>query len=118
MLNAGITDIAAEGERKIKHMARPRPGGVFHSAQYAGAHGYRQSGRYFRGVEGKLDRPLHGIVHDSNAIYGPWLEGTGSRNQTTRFKGYAMFRRTTQQLERESSGILQKRVQKSLGRLG
>lgn len=25
-------------------------------------------------------------------IYGPWLEGTGSRNATTRFKGYHTFR--------------------------
>lgn len=25
-------------------------------------------------------------------IYGPWLEGTGSRNRTTRFKGYFTFR--------------------------
>lgn len=25
-------------------------------------------------------------------IYGPWLEGTGSRNATTRFKGYRTFR--------------------------
>jgi hypothetical protein len=24
--------------------------------------------------------------------YGPWLEGVGSRNQTTRFKGYHAFR--------------------------
>jgi hypothetical protein len=29
-------------------------------------------------------------------IYGPWLEGTGSRNATTRFKGYASFRRAAQ----------------------
>jgi len=38
------------------------------------------------------------IVWDSDVIYGPWLEGLGSRNQTTRFKGYHTFRRVTQQL--------------------
>src|SRR5688572_18699988 len=32
-------------------------------------------------------------VHDSNVIYGAWLEGVGSRNRTTRFKGYHTFRR-------------------------
>lgn len=38
-------------------------------------------------------------VDDSGVIYGPWLEGTGSRNfPNTRFKGYAMFRRATQYL--------------------
>jgi hypothetical protein len=38
-------------------------------------------------------------VDDSGVIYGPWLEGVGSRNfPTTRFRGYAMFRRATQYL--------------------
>lgn len=33
------------------------------------------------------------VVHDSGVIYGPWLEGTGSRNApVTRFKGYHAFR--------------------------
>lgn len=36
------------------------------------------------------------IVHDRGIIYGPWLEGVGSRNLTTRFKGYASLRRAYQ----------------------
>lgn len=118
ILNDAITDVAVDGERMVKGMAEPSPKGVFHTAAYAGAHGYRQSGDYHRDIHGELQSSLHGIIHDSNAIYGPWLEGTGSRNQTTRFKGYAMFRRTTQQLERKAPDILQKRVTKSLRRLG
>lgn len=39
-------------------------------------------------------------VNDGGVIYGPWLEGVGSRNRTTRFKGYATFRRTYQEFER------------------
>lgn len=40
------------------------------------------------------------IVTDSNVIYGPWLEGVGSRNYpTTRFKGYHTFRYVTQGLK-------------------
>lgn len=35
-------------------------------------------------------------VDDGDVIYGPWLEGTGSRNKTTRFKGYWTFRYVTQ----------------------
>ncbi len=35
-------------------------------------------------------------VNDSGVIYGPWLEGTGSRNRTTRFRGYWTFRFVTQ----------------------
>ncbi len=39
-------------------------------------------------------------IRDNNAVYGPWLEGTGSRNApTTRFPGYHSFRRATQQVE-------------------
>ncbi len=38
-------------------------------------------------------------VDDNGVIYGPWLEGVGSRNfPNTRFRGYAMFRRATQYL--------------------
>ena len=37
------------------------------------------------------------LITDSGIVYGPWLEGTGSRNwPKTRFRGYAIFRRTTQ----------------------
>lgn len=38
-------------------------------------------------------------VNDGGIIYGPWLEGVGSRNQTTRFKGYATFRRVTARVQ-------------------
>lgn len=40
------------------------------------------------------------VVTSDLATYGPWLEGTGSRNQTTRFKGYHGFRKAAQQLQR------------------
>lgn len=45
-----------------------------------------------------ISRPGFATVHDSNVIYGNWLEGTSSRNATTRFKGYANFRRVTQNI--------------------
>ncbi len=38
------------------------------------------------------------VIHDRGIVYGPWLEGVGRRNATTRFKGYHMFRRTWQAL--------------------
>jgi hypothetical protein len=42
-------------------------------------------------------------VNDSNLIYGPWLEGTGSRNAPkTRFKGYSTFRKVSQRMQREA----------------
>jgi hypothetical protein len=45
------------------------------------------------------------LVHDRGVIYGPWLEGTGSRNRTTRFKGYASFRRAAQTLEAKAGAL-------------
>lgn len=45
------------------------------------------------------------LVTSDNATYGPWLEGTGSRNETTRFKGYNGFRRAAQELDRTADGI-------------
>lgn len=33
-------------------------------------------------------------------VYGPWLEGVGSRNNTTRFKGYHAFRKAADALDR------------------
>ena len=41
------------------------------------------------------------VIHDRGIVYGDWLAGVSSRNQTTRFKGYAHWRRTFQWLEQE-----------------
>lgn len=41
-----------------------------------------------------------GRVHDSNVIYGNWLEGTSPRNAATRFKGYRNFRRVTANIDK------------------
>lgn len=38
-------------------------------------------------------------------VYGPWLEGVGSRNETTRFKGYRAFRKAAMALENRIEGI-------------
>ena len=38
-------------------------------------------------------------------VYGPWLEGVGSRNNTTRFKGYHAFRKAAMALERRIEGM-------------
>jgi hypothetical protein len=49
-------------------------------------------------------------VNDSGVIYGPWLEGTGSRNYPrTRFKGYHTFRSVTQDLEQHLAGPVAER---------
>lgn len=45
------------------------------------------------------------LVTTDIASYGPWLEGVGSRNDTTRFKGYHGFRIAGQELDRVAGVI-------------
>jgi hypothetical protein len=45
------------------------------------------------------------LIHDNDIIYGSWLEGTSSRNRTTRFKGYWLWRKMREELE-ERSGLI------------
>lgn len=56
-------------------------------------------------------------VNDSDSVYGPWLTGTGSRNATTRFKGYQHWRRTRQDVERQAARIGNMVVQRNIRRL-
>lgn len=58
------------------------------------------------------------VVHDRGVVYGPWLEGTGSRNRTTRFKGYHSFRKATQQLQAEVPGLVAPILARHLAKLG
>lgn len=46
-------------------------------------------------------------VTTSEAAYGPWLEGHGSRNATTRFKGYFGFERAASELDQQAQGIVE-----------
>ena len=56
-------------------------------------------------------------VNDDGIVYGPWLEGTGSRNRTTRFKGYATFRVVKSLLDVQSAQIAQRELPRYLARM-
>ena len=66
------------------------------------------------------DRPgaAEARVHDRGVVYGPWLEGVSSRNQTTRFKGYHSFRLATQDLERRVPDLAGAAVRRHLAAMG
>jgi hypothetical protein len=75
------------------------------------------TGRYQSGIRSEA----HGLsadVTDGGIIYGPWLEGVGSRNRTTRFKGYATFRRVCQALKRSAVPIARPVVDRYVRKLG
>jgi hypothetical protein len=60
---------------------------------------------------------LTAIVHDQGCIYGPWLEGVGSRNATTRFKGYRHWRTTRAELASRVDTIVGPTVDRHVDRL-
>lgn len=58
------------------------------------------------------------VTNDHGSVYGPWLEGTGSRNApVTRFKGYAAARRATVTVDRKAKQLAQPYVDKWVGRI-
>jgi hypothetical protein len=56
-------------------------------------------------------------VTDGGIVYGPWLAGTSSRNQSTRFKGYSHWRRATQRLQQQAPGIAGHVIAQAIGGL-
>lgn len=56
-------------------------------------------------------------VNDSGTVYGPWLEGTGSRNAKSRFKGYWHWRRARADVERQAVRIANQTIARNIGRL-
>lgn len=77
----------------------------------------KQTPVYRLRVEAKEDRPGWKIW-DQRMVYGPWLEGTGSRNRTTRFKGYRTARITTAKLNKMSKDVAVPIVARYIGEVG
>lgn len=57
-------------------------------------------------------------IWDQRMVYGPWLEGTGSRNKTTKFKGYRTFRITVIFIQDRANIISPNIVAKYIGDMG
>lgn len=74
------------------------------------------TGRYESSIqtERRMDTNL---ITDGGMVYGPWLEGVGSRNSTSRFKGYATFRQIGPEVERLSQQIAEATLEQHLGGL-
>lgn len=74
------------------------------------------TGYYESRVEAQVG-PDRNYVDDSGVVYGPWLEGVSSRNQTTRFRGYATFRRVRQELEDQADRVVADETARLIRRL-
>lgn len=64
------------------------------------------------------DGPSGWKIHDQGVIYGPWLEGVGSRNRTTRFKGYSIYRKSVAEIQRHMDNIAEQEIAGALRRVG
>lgn len=50
--------------------------------------------------------------------WAPWLEGTSTRNSSTGFKGYRLFRKTRLSLQRKAVDVGQRVMRRYIGDLG
>jgi hypothetical protein len=103
------------GESHLHTLATFRPRGVFKTPGQAGR--AASTGNYRRNIHG-VRRNLLGHIHDNRVEYGPWLEGTGSRNKTTRFKGYHLWRQTNQMIQRKIPGMLKVHIKRAIKEIG
>ena len=73
--------------------------------------GYYQSNISYTG-----DNPA--TISDNRVVYGPWLEGVGSRNSpVTRFPGYHTFRKATPALDRVALNTANQVIQRFIARM-
>lgn len=104
------------GEERLNTILRPAPAGVFLSVSEA-RRGKASKGHYRRNINGRAQGP-RGVIDDSGVVYGPWLEGISPRNSTTRFKGYASFRRTGDWLDSKAMGVARAEAARTVQALG
>ena len=114
-VDRAIAELVQLGEQRLDMLLRPRPAGVYLSVSEA-KKGQASTGHYRRSIHAVASH-RHGLITDGGVVYGPWLEGVSSRNDRTRFKGYASFRRVGQTLERDARRVLQAHVDKAVAEL-
>lgn len=54
-------------------------------------------------------------VTDGGIVYGPWLAGVSQRNRSTRFKGYAHWRRASQRLQARAADVASPIIMRRIG---
>jgi len=79
----------------------------------------RGTGHYMSVLNTRQVSPFNDqLINDGGIVYGPWLEGTTKRNNSTRFKGYHAFRRTRTRLRKQYGEIAQRKLAEFIGRMG
>lgn len=127
---AAVQDQVEYGERRVQSQLYPGHGlitgnyrrGIIGEVGISiggGASGAKDTSASLRGraTRDVARDGLAGVVYDSGIVYGPWLEGVSSRNARTRFKGYAMFRNATQDIDRRWKRVMTHHVNRALRRM-
>ncbi|MFI9079121.1 hypothetical protein ACIGW8_22070 [Streptomyces sioyaensis] len=96
-------------------------------AEFAEEHVLTLMGGYFRHPTGYYESHVIttrvgadvAMVHDQGVVYGPWLEGVGSRNApVTRFAGYSHWRTTKDLVQARGPEIAERAVRRHLPEMG
>jgi len=102
-----VEDMLREGEAKV-------------NAQLYAGHGVL-TGRYKSTIHTEIKSNLHGVIDDSPdrhmSIIGAWLEGSRTRNERHRFKGYGAFRKGRAHLRRLANELAGKIYARATRRL-
>ena len=114
-MSGATRELVQIGESIIINTMTTGPRGVFLSVAEARP-GRASTGNYRRNISTKVNN-LNGLITDGGVIYGPWLEGESSRNQTTRFKGYFTFRKTSQELQKKSRKVFDAHLRRFVNRM-
>ena len=80
-------------------------------------------------AHGDFENSLHTVRRSLGAVeipgpaergvtWAPWLEGTSKRNEGNSFKGYHLFRKTRQDLNRQAEDVGQRELEKVLPQIG
>lgn len=96
-------DIAQEGVNRLKSFPMDKTG--------------RATGHYQSEIR-TSNLSFNDIRIDDPVVYGPWLQGSSSRNQSTRFKGYRLWTKTAQLLQDDAAQIAEKRMPELIQKLG
>jgi len=112
-VQAALQELVEIGEQHLAQMARPNPGGVFLSVAEAGP-GRASTGNYRRNLHGRMTSTTAGLIDVGAVKYGPWLESGEGRGTSTRFKGYRLFGRTKDWLNKQASEVMAKHTLRRL----
>lgn len=110
---SAIRELVDYGWQLLNTVLVMRPAGVYLSVEEADP-GKASKGYYRAHLHGIVQDSRYGQIDDSGVVYGPWLEGTSHRNMTTRFKGYASFRRTAQRVRAHAREVFISHLKRTL----